>query len=150
MQLLLVEEDLLPAPMLPLSLHVSRHADACWQALHASRASAHPEPWLRFFLGAVESAALDALARIETWETVLARLPDALTGLLPKTPSSELVQVCARPSFGLADVIGTGLPRRQTAAAWLARLVEGGLLREARAGKEKRLVNDAVIALLLE
>ena len=60
------------------------------------------------------------------------------------------MQLCARPSFGLADAIDTGLQRRQTAASWLARLVDGGLLREARAGKEKRFVNDAVMALLLD
>ena len=149
-QLLLVEEDLLPVPALPFSLHVSRHADGCWQALQATRAAAHPEPWLRFFLGAVEASAADTLERLERWEEVLAVLPVTLEALLPKTPSAALVQLCARPSFGLADAIDTGLARRQTAAAWLARLVEGGVLREARAGKEKRFVNDAVVAALLD
>jgi len=149
-QLLLVEEDLLPLPALPLSLHLSRHADGCWQALQVTRAAAHPEPWLRFFLGAIEASARDTLGRLERWEAVLGTLPDALGALLPKTPSHALVQLCARPSFGLADAIDTGLARRQTAAAWLARLVEGGVLREERAGKEKRFVNDTVIAALLD
>jgi len=149
-QLLLVEEDLLPRLALPFSLHVSRHSDAGWQALHATRAAAHPEPWLRFFLGAIEASARDTLERLARWEEVLETLPVTLGALLPKTPSTALVQLCARPSFGLADAIDTGLARRQTAAAWLARLVEGGVLREARAGKEKRFVNDAVVALLLD
>lgn len=148
-QLLLLEEDLLPVPALPLALHASRHSDACWRALRETRASAHPEPWLRFFLAAVESSARDALTRLAAWEDALARLPDTLGTLLPKTPPPALVTLCARPSFGIADVIDTGLPRRQTAAAWLLRLVEGGVLRERRLGKEKRFVNDATVTLLL-
>ena len=148
-QLLMLEEDLLPVPALPLSLYMSRHSEACWRALHAARAAAHPEPWLRFFLGAVEHVSLDTLTRIDAWEAVLAVLPVTLGELLPKTPSAELIQVCARPSLGMSDVIDTGLSRRQTAAAWLARLVDGGVLRERRAGKEKRFVNEAVVSLLV-
>ena len=149
-QLLLIEEELLPVAVLPLSLHVSRHSEACWQALQTTRAASHPEPWLRFFLGAVEASARDTLERLARWEEVLATLPITLEALLPKSPSRALVQLCARPSFGLADAIDTGLARRQTAAAWLARLVEGGVLRETRAGKEKRFVNDAVVSILLD
>ena len=149
-QLLLLEEDLLPIPALPLSLYMSRHSESCWRALHATRAAAHPEPWLRFFLGAVEHVSLDTLARLEAWEDVFAVLPITLGELLPKRPSEALIGVCARPSFGMADIIDTGLSRRQTAAAWLARLIEGGVLREARAGKEKRFVNEAVVALLAD
>ena len=149
-QLLLVEEDLLPSATLPLSLHLSRHADTCWSALSEAGARADPEPWLRFFLGAVESSANDTLGRLEGWEDELAALPARLGRLLPKVPSEDFVRLCARAGFGLADVIETGLSRRQTAAAWVARLVEGGVLRELRAGKEKRLVNDAVVALLID
>ena len=90
------------------------------------------------------------MARLEAWEDVLAVLPITLGELLPKRPSEALIGVCARPSFGMADIIDTGLSRRQTAAAWLARLIEGGVLREARAGKEKRFVNEAVVALLVD
>lgn len=149
-QLMMVEEELLPAPLLPLSLHASRRSDACWQALHASRLAGHPAAWLRFFLGAIEASARDTSARLAHWEAYCATLPGTLESLLPKRPSAGFLQLCARPSFGLADAIDTGLARRQTAAAWLTRLVEGGLLRERRAGKEKRYVNDAVVLLLLD
>ena len=67
---------------------------------------------------------------------------------LPKEPSLALIDVCNRPSFGLAELSYVGLSRRQTASAWMQRLISQGVLTELRVGKEKRYINNAVLNLL--
>ena len=83
------------------------------------------------------------------WHEHLDMLFEKLPVLLPKTPSVELVRLCGTPSFGISDLANAGISRRQTATAWMQRLVDVGLLKESRVGKEKRYINPAILKLIL-
>lgn len=146
--LLMCEEDLLPAPALPLSLYFSRRATRHWDCLYQAVALGDHAAWVQFYIAGVTEAAMDAVDQLARWEQLKHTLTDVMIANLPKQPSMELIDVCSRPSFGLAELRDAGLDRRQTASAWMQRLVSAGLLSELRVGKEKRYINKAVLQLL--
>jgi len=137
--LLMCEEDLLPAPVLPFSLYFSKRADQYWKHLHDAVVLGNTGNWLQFFMTAITEASLDATSLLLKWE---------MQQHLPKEPSPELLAVCIRPSFGLAELSEGGLTRRQTASSWMQRLVAAGVLSEIRIGKQKRYINIRVMDLL--
>jgi len=142
------EEDLLPAPVLPLSLYLSRRADSYWMQLNDAVRLGDPNSWLSYFMAAVTGAANNATAQLMMWESVQQELLGDMKKLLPKEPSGELLAVCIQPSFGLADLSEAGLTRRQTASSWMQRLVAAKVLSEQRIGKQKRYINIKVLELL--
>ncbi len=146
--LLLCEEDLLPAPALPLSLYFSRRSSRHWQFLYEAVAHGEHGTWLQFFMTAVAEASIDATTQLMKWEQLNVKMRDVMKELLPKEPTPELLSVCYKPSFGLAELGESGLARRQTATAWMQRLVSAGVLSEVRLGNHKRYINNAVLSLL--
>ena len=147
--LLMCEEGLLPAPALPISLYFSRRAERHWEIMYQAAALGDHAAWIQFFMTAVTEAAIDATEQLMCWEQLKLSLADSMKEALPKEPSKALIDVCNRPSFGLAELSEAGLGRRQTASAWMQRLVSEGVLAEMRVGKEKRYINNAVLTLLM-
>ena len=146
--LLMCEEDLQPAPVLPFSSYFSKRADQYWKYLHDAVVLGDTGNWLQFFMTAITETSRDATNQLLKWERMQHQLLSDMQQHLPKEPSPELLAVCIRPSFGLADLSEGGLTRRQTASSWMQRLVSAGVLSEARVGKQKRYINNSVMALL--
>jgi len=146
--LLMCEEDLIPAPALPISLYFSRRAARHWEFMFQAVAHGHHTAWIQFFMTAVTEAATDATEQLMQWEQLKQSLAESMRNNLPKEPSMALIDVCNRASFGLADLSDAGLSRRQTASAWMQRLISQGVLAEMRVGKEKRYINIGVVNLL--
>jgi len=147
--LLLVEEGLMVEPVLPLTHSFAKNSDNYWKHLNRAIRDGYRNAWFQHFLNEVESSAVAATNILLAWDTHLEELTEQLPQLLPKTPSASLIRLCANPSFGISDLADVGITRRQTATAWMQRLVEAGVLNEKRAGKEKRYVNPAVLDLIL-
>lgn len=146
--LLMCEEDLLPAPALPISLYFSRRSERHWDFMYQAAAQGDHAAWVQFFMTAVTEASIDATEQLVQWERLKQTLAESMRSNLPKEPSLALIDVCNRPSFGLAELSYVGLSRRQTASAWMQRLISQGVLTELRVGKEKRYINNAVLNLL--
>jgi len=146
--LLLCEEDLIPAPALPISLYFSRRADRHWEFMYQAVTHGDHAAWLQFFMTGVTEAAIDATEQLMQWEHLKLMLAESMRDNLPKEPSMALIDVCNRPSFGLVELGEAGLTRRQTASAWMQRLISQGVLAEMRVGKEKRYINIGVLNLL--
>jgi hypothetical protein len=146
--LLMCEEDLLPAPALPVSLYFSRRSERHWEFMYQAAAYGNHAAWIQFFMTAVTETSIDATEQLMQWEHLKQALAESMKNNLPKEPSMALIDVCNRPSFGLAELSEAGLSRRQTATAWMQRLVSQGVLAEMRVGKEKRYLNIGVLNLL--
>jgi Fic family protein len=63
--LLLIERDVLPAPLLYVSTYLERHRDEYYARLQTVREHGDIHAWLAFFLDAVRTQAEDALSRAE-------------------------------------------------------------------------------------
>jgi hypothetical protein len=68
---------------------------------------------------------------------------------LPKIYSRELAEIIfVNPYCRIADLVGTGIAKRQSASVYLKALASLGVLREIEAGREKIYTNPALLTLL--
>jgi Fic family protein len=147
--LLLVERGLLDRPILYLSRYIiSRKADYYRLLLEVTRDGAW-EPWLLYMLGGIEETARWTVARIAAIRELTATVTEHLRSAYPKLYDRDLVDVIfEQPYCRIRNVVQRGLGTRQSASRYLHGLVEAGVLREVRAGREKLFVNPRLLALL--
>ena len=147
--LLLVERGLLDRPILYLSRYIiSRKADYYRLLLEVTREGAW-EPWLLYMLGGIEETARWTVARIGSIRELTVTVTEQLRSAHPKLYDRDLVDVIfEQPYCRIRNVVQRGLGTRQSASRYLHGLVEAGVLREVRAGREKLFVNPRLMALL--
>ncbi len=151
-QILLTEEGVLDkGSVLPLAWQFSHRATDYWQMQINAVRNQSWEPWLLFFLQKVTDCADRSTNQLHQLERLRANLLIKIEEYLPGISNADkLATICTQPSCGIGDVVSEGVAKRQTAASYLGRIAEAGVLRECRIGKEKRFVNDSLLALLLD
>ena len=67
----------------------------------------------------------------------------------PDLHSRELVDVIfSQPYCRIGNLVDAGIAKRQTASVYLKKLVEIGVLREIRVGREKLFVNPKLLGVI--
>lgn len=147
--LFLVQEDLLPSPILCLSRYLLRHRDACLSLrLEVTRSDAW-EPWLLFMLDGVRETAQWTVELIERARTLSDLTDTYIRQQRPKIYSSELVEVLfCQPYCRIEHLVEAGVAQRQTASRYLKELVDIGVLEERKAGRNKLFVHAQLLQLL--
>lgn len=140
----LISRGRLPSPLLYLSTHLEQDRDRYYEALQAPRERGDIEPWLRLFLEAVESQAVDAVGRAkriltmrESYRAVVATMPSP-----NMTPLVDLL--FDRPILVAATVVERIGITRPTAVSLLRQLEETGILTEQASGPRGQLRYVAV------
>lgn len=147
--LYLVEQELLPLPVLYLSRGIIRTKPDYYRLLLAVTREEAWEPWLLYMLDAVQETAQWTLAKIEAIRALAAATTAHVRARTPKIYSHELVDVIfSQPYCRIANLVQAGIAQRQTAARYLDALVEIDVLREVAAGKERLFVNSRLLRLL--
>lgn len=147
--LYLVEQGLLPLPILYLSRTIiARKADYYRLLLAVTREGAWEE-WLLYMLRAVEESASWTTAKIGAVRRLAAETTDHVRAALPKIYSRELVEaIFEQPYCRIADLVQAGIAGRQAASRYLRALASAGVLREHALGKEKLFVHPKLVRLL--
>ena len=147
--LFLVEQRLLPLPILYLSRFIiARKADYYGLLLGVTRDAAW-EPWVLFLLEGIEETATWTTAKIDSIRLLVAETVEHVRTAAPKIYSRELVDlVFEQPYCRIANLVEAGIAGRQAASRYLQTLVAVGLLREQEAGREKLFVNGRLLTLL--
>ena len=147
--LFLVEQGLLPLPILYLSRYIIANKADYYRLLLAVTRDAAWEPWVLYMLRGVEETALWTTVKI----AAVRRLSDDTTrhvrARLPKIYSRELVDVIfEQPYCRISNLVQAGIAGRQAASRHLKALVSIGVLREQAFGKEKLFVHPKLMSLL--
>ena len=147
--LFLVEQGLLPLPILYLSRYIiANKADYYRLLLGVTRDGAW-EPWLLYMLRAVEDTAAWTTAKIGAIRRLAAETTGYVREKLPKIYSHELVNVIfEQPYCRIANLVQARIAERQAAARYLKSLVSIGVLTEQAFGKEKLFVHPKLMNLL--
>lgn len=147
--LFLVEQGLLPLPILYLSRYIIAHKADYYRLLLAVTREAAWEPWLLYMLRAVEDTAAWTTAKIGAARKLAGATTDYVRGKLPKIYSRELVDVIfEQPYCRIANLVEARIAGRQAASRYLKALVSIGVLREQTFGKEKLFVHPKLMTLL--
>jgi Fic family protein len=149
--LFLVEQGLLSRPILYLSRHIIAHRAEYYRLLlDVTRASAW-EPWVLYILQGVEETAAWTTAKIEAVLRLRVETARFVRDRAPKTYRPALIDLLFdQPYCRIADVVDAGIAERQTASRYLRMLVELGVLRDRRLGREKLFFHPKLLGLLTE
>lgn len=147
--LFLVEQGLLPLPILYLSRYIIANKQDYYRLLlNVTRDSAW-EPWLLYMLRAVEETAVWTTTKIGAIRELAAETTRFIRGRLPKIYSRELVDVIfEQPYCRIANLVEAKIVARQAASRYLNALISIGVLRDQDLGKEKLYVHPKLMMLL--
>ena len=147
--LFLVEQGLLPLPVLYLSRYIIANKTDYYRLLLAVTREAAWEPWLLYMLRGVEETATWTTAKIGAIRKLAVDTSDYVRMQLPKIYSRELVDVIfEQPYCRIANLVEAGIAGRQAASRYLKALVNIGVLSEQAFGKEKLFVHPKLMTLL--
>lgn len=147
--LFLVEQKILPLPTLYLSRAIIRRKADYYRLLLAVTREGRWEEWLLYLIDGVADTARWTTGRIEAIRTLMEETIAFAQARAPGIGSRELVELTfVQPYCRIRNLVEAGLAQRQTAAVYLKRLTELGLLVEVRAGREKLFINPRLMRLL--
>jgi Fic family protein len=146
--LFLVDQGLLPLPVLYLSRYLIAHRTDYYSLLQAVTRDHAWEPWLLYMLRAVEDTATWTTAKIGAVRKLVVTT-EYVRLKLHKIYSRELVDVIfEQPYCRIANLVEAKIAGRQAASRYLKALVNVGVLREQSVGKEKLFVHPKLMTLL--
>lgn len=147
--LYLVEQGLLPLPILYLSRYVLRNRGDYYGRLLAVTRNGAWEPWILYMLDAVAETAEWTRGKISAIRQLSEQTREHVRVRLPRVYSHELLDVLfTQPYCRIANVVEHGLAGRQAASRWLKALASIGVLREVAVGREKLFLHSKLLTLL--
>lgn len=147
--LFLVEQGLLPLPILYLSRYIIANKADYYRLLLAVTRDGAWEPWLLYMLRAVEDTATWTTRKIGAIRKLASDTAEQVRNKLPKIYSRELVDVLfEQPYCRIANLVDARIAGRQAASRYLKALVSIDVLREQTFGREKLFVHPKLMNLL--
>lgn len=147
--LFLVEQGLLPLPILYLSRYIIAHKADYYRLLLGVTSDGAWEHWLLYMLRGVEETAIWTTGKIAAIRKLAADTTEYVRQALPKIYSRELVDVIfEQPYCRIANLVEAGIAGRQAASRYLKALAAADVLRERAFGKEKLFVHPKLMSLL--
>jgi Fic family protein len=131
MALLFAEWQVLPQPLLNLSVYFERYRQEYYDHLLAVSQRGDWEAWLRFFLRGVSAQAQDSVVRMERLEAIRARYQSIVNSERNSERMGAVVDfLFGRPILTAKQLSeGMGMPFK-TARQYIEKLVQAGVVRE--------------------
>ena len=150
--LYLVEQGLLDIPVLYLSRYIIEHKNDYYRLLRAVTEEQEWEPWVLFMLSAVENTSTGTYRRVLAIRKLLDETTVTCRENLPhQIYSKELVElIFVQPYSKISFLVDAGIAKRQTAADYLQKLTDIGVLESRKVGREKVFLHPALLKLLSE
>jgi Fic family protein len=148
-QLMLVEQGLLELPVLYLSRYIIRNKVDYYRLLSGVTRDSAWEAWLLYMLKGVHETAAWTTDKINAIHKLMAHTTEHVRAQVPKIYSRELVElVFVQPYCRIQNIVEAGLGHRQTASVYLKALVDIGVLKEEKVGREKLFIHPKYMQLL--
>jgi Fic family protein len=147
--LFLIEQNLLTLPILYLSRYIIRNKSDYYRYLLDVTRDQNWEAWVIYMLKGVEETAIWTREKIDAIRALLTHTSKHVQSRLPAIYSRELVElIFSQPYCRIANLVESGLAKRQTASVYLKLLVDIGVLNEIKVGREKLFIHPKLISLL--
>ena len=149
--LFLIEQNLLTLPILYLSRYIILNKiDYYTQLLEITQSQAW-EAWILYILKGIEETSIWTRKKIEAIRRLLKHTKSYVQHELSAIYSRELVDlIFTQPYCRIANLVDAGIAKRQTASTYLKQLVDIGVLREIKIGREKLFVHPKLIRILIQ
>ena len=128
---------------------LAEHKDDYYDNLLGVTSRQSWEQWILYVLNSVEDTAVWTREKIRAIRMLLEHTNQYVRSTKPDLHSRELVDVIfSQPYCRIGNLVDAGIAKRQTASVYLKKLVEIGVLREIRVGREKLFVNPKLIGVI--
>lgn len=149
--LYLIEKRLLTLPILYLSRYIVQTKADYYRLLLAVTREEAWEAWVIYMLEGVEQVSRWTCEKIAAIRALMAQTSDRVRERLPRIHSHELIQALfEQPYCRIGTLVERDIAKRQTASVYLKQLVDIGVLREERVGREKLFVQPRLIELMTQ
>jgi len=153
--LMLVTNKLLDLPILYLSRFITRNKGQYYQLIQAIRDKDGDnfkewEEWILFILKGIEETSDDTIHLIKAISGLMAEYKIRLRGILGNKYKHDLLNNLFRHPYTKIEYVEKDMiVSRQTASKYLDMIVEDGLLRKMKLGKDNYYMNDALCQLFI-
>ena len=153
--LMLVINDLLDLPILYLSRFITRNKGRYYQLIQAIRDKEEDnfkewEEWILFILKGIEETATDTISLIKSISLLMMTFKGRLRVLLGNKYKHDLLNNLFRHPYTKIEFVEKDmLITRQTASKYLEKIVEDGLLKKMKLGKDNYYINEALCQLFI-
>lgn len=153
--LYLITNGLLDLPILYLSRYITQHKAEYYRLFQAIRARQGDnerewKAWILFILKGVEETAEETIALIQAISALKQELKQRLRPLFGRQYKHELLNnLFFHPYTKIEFMERDLMVQRKTAAKYLDRIVEEGLVEKVRMGRENYFINSPLISLFV-
>jgi Fic family protein len=147
--LFLVEQGLLNLPVLYLSRYIIENQDDYYARLLAVTAQQSWESWILYVLDGVEKTSNWTREKIAAIRQLQEHTNTFVRAAAPEIYSHELIEIIfTQPYCRIANMVEADIAKRQTASVYLKRLVEIGVLKEVKAGRDKLFIHPKLVQVI--
>ena len=147
--LFLVQRGLLDLPVLYLSHYVLRNRAAYYTGLQLVTEESRWQEWILFMLRGIEETSEETCTLINELLRLIEGASVSFRTRFPNVYSKDLLEIVFSTPYCRIRFIEESMQvSRPTASNYLQKLVEVGLLREARLGRDVYYINDSMVAAL--
>lgn len=154
--LYLVLSGLLDLPILYLSRYITRNKGEYYQLIQAVRNKKNEnatewQQWILFMLKGIETTAEDTISLVKSIGNMMAEFKGIIRPNFGNKYNHELLNGLFFHPYTKIDHVVTNLQvTRQTASKYLERIVDLGLLKKEKLGKENYYINSRLMKLFVE
>jgi Fic family protein len=147
--LYLVQKGLLHLPVLYLSRYIIQNKADYYRLLQKVRDTGDWEEWILYMLDGVEQTAIESMNLIGRLKNLMQQYKQTIRNELPKLYSQDLLNNLFQYPYTKIEFIEKDLEvSRSTAIRYLEALVEKGLVKKQKIGRDAFFVNEPLFALL--
>jgi Fic family protein len=147
--LYLVERGLLNQPTLYLSGHINRTKRDYYRLLLDVTTVDRWEDWTLYMLEAIRETSTWTSHKVRATQVLLEHTVQHVQHQASNIYTRELVeQLFVQPYCRIANLVDSGIAKRQTASVYLKQLCDIGVLEEHKVGREKLFLHPKFLALL--
>ena len=147
--LYLIEKKLLTIPVLYLSRYIIQNKEKYYELLLGVTNSGAWEPWIIYMLNAVEETARWTCKKIDQILKLMSETRAYIKNNALEIYSYEFTELLfTQPYCRIKNLVEFGIAKRQTAAIYLKKLSEIGVLTETKIGRENIYINPRFMTIL--
>ncbi|MDP4211365.1 MAG: Fic family protein [Bacteroidota bacterium] len=147
--LYLIQKGLLHLPVLYLSRYIIKHKNDYYRLLQSVRNTGEWEEWLLFMLDGIEKTANEGVILIADIQKLMHEYKLRIRSDYPKLYSQDLLNNLFKYPYTKIEFIENDLSiSRNTAIRYLEALVNGGILKKHKIGRNNYYLNKKLFSLL--
>jgi Fic family protein len=147
--LYLIKKKLLHLPVLYLSRYIIAHKNDYYRLLQTVRDNHHWEEWILFILDGIEKTAAETTILIAAIKHLMQQYKQQIRDNYPKLYSQDLLNNLFKYPYTKIEFLQADLHiSRSTAIRYLDTLVQAGILKKQKMGRDNFYLNEKLFSLL--